>query len=178
MKNGAALCMAIIMFALPLGVAMSQERELIAGLSMEEVKNRWGEPLDRVEKESRRVEVWSYPAGEIIFLEGKLTKFPLSQTNAHSGATLADSPGSARSAPIPPGSSGDLAANDVQGEDQTNVFADVLRAIPDDTSEKAGPSLLHRPTAPNRPNPRAMVQPIPGGAAVADLEESEELEQP
>ena len=178
MKTGAILCMVLTITALTLEVAISQERELISGLSMEEVKDRWGEPLERVEQESRRTDVWSYPAGKVVFLEGRLTKFPTSETTAHGGTASTKGAALAHSAPIPPEVNADLGTDDFREEQGTDVIADVLRAIPADAGEKTGPPTLQRPIVPNRPNPSALVQPIPGGAVAADLEESEELEEP
>ena len=50
---------------------------LSTGLNPEHVKALWGEPTERIEKETRRVLVWKYPRGEVIFQGDKVSSWRL-----------------------------------------------------------------------------------------------------
>lgn len=114
---------------------------LEVGLPMSEVLARWGKPIERIEKESRRQEVWVYPNGEVIFREGAVIAVPggagelvrskpaapdLQSSGRHAAPPLphVETPGEADKKSV----TGTSSATDVMGE--------VLRALPAGDSEK------------------------------------------
>ena len=48
--------------------------ELSEGMSYRDVLDAWGPPVEKVEKEARRMDVWVYDDSRVEFSNGKLTR--------------------------------------------------------------------------------------------------------
>ena len=49
---------------------------LMTGMGTEEVVKSWGPPQEKIERETKREEIWRYPEGDLIFRQGHLVNFP------------------------------------------------------------------------------------------------------
>jgi hypothetical protein len=159
---------------------------LQAGISMGEVLVRWGAPVERIEKESSRGELWVYPKGTVAFHQGKVVDFPGAAhaggaqakgaaSGSISGAKMKLGEGSQTQvsqalAPQEAESNGDLPSNS-----SSDVISDVLREIPSGEEDKsAGARIGMAPgRLPLRPTPSNL--PPPMDPSVVEENSNDEL---
>jgi len=158
---------------------------LRTGISMGEVLARWGAPVERIEKESRRRELWGYPKGTVTFHEGSVVDFPGAVqdvasplkggfSNTISNSKIKRSNGQAQGSQVLAPQEGEL-NSEAPTTSSSDVISDVLREIPSGEEDKsAGARIGMAPgRLPLRPTPSNL--PPPMDPSVVEENSNDEL---
>lgn len=142
------LILNILLIFICLGHAEAQSRKssLELGMSQYEVLSSWGAPQDKSERESARIEVWSYPEGDLFFHEGSLVGAPsLSVLTADSIDPRMEAKGLdsvSNTAPVPP--TVRPPTRELNSAEKDSVMMEVFRSVPSEPDAPAGAKPVER----------------------------------
>lgn len=103
------------------------------GATTKEVQTLMGDPVDRIEREIKREQLWIYPSGSVVFIKGRATSVFLGEANDDILSVQYQEAVAAAKPAVP-------AAPASPVED---IISEILREVPSEVGEgaPAGPAL-------------------------------------
>lgn len=119
-----------------IAAAESAPPPLETGQSYADVLSRWGAPAEKIEMETRRRDIWRYPAGQAVFQNGKVVSWTLQRRVP----TVAEAP--ARQSSVQAAAK----KKRTSATDNPNLLDEILNELPSEGPVPSGPG-----GAPNMP---------------------------